>query len=181
MFVRIFLSKSIVSFIAVYRSLNRSALYTLPLQHLLETVLTAKNVLMAGHSVPGVIGLQNHRHLSCSSSSPDEDRDQILCFQRIALNFFSKNLKPSSRTSRKIVESSLTYSWIPENSHQQPHRLPLLHLQSLRCSWFPQPQSNCSGRPSCKHHGLHPPLSDKVFFFSTKPAMQDSPPFTRYS
>ena len=37
-----------------------------------------------GHAVPGVIGLQNlHGHLAFTQQFPNENRDQILCFQRI--------------------------------------------------------------------------------------------------
>ena len=44
--------------------------------------------------------------------------------------------------------SGPTYSWKPENLHQQPHR-PLLHrLQSLQYSWSPQPPSGCFPHPS---------------------------------
>ena len=48
---------------------------------------------MVGHSVPGVVGLQNlHRHLALLQQLTDEDRDQILCFQRIDRDFFLKEL-----------------------------------------------------------------------------------------
>ena len=48
---------------------------------------------MVGHAVPGVVGLQNlHSHLALLQQLTNEDRDQILCFQRIARNFFLKEL-----------------------------------------------------------------------------------------
>ena len=48
---------------------------------------------MVGHSVPGIIRFQNlHRHLALLQQFTDKDRDQILCFQRIARDFFLKEL-----------------------------------------------------------------------------------------
>ena len=48
---------------------------------------------MVGHAVLGVVGLQNfHRHLALLQQLTDEDGNQILCFQRIARNFFLKEL-----------------------------------------------------------------------------------------
>ena len=48
---------------------------------------------MIGHAVLGVVGLQNlHRHFTLFQQFTDEDRNQILCFQRIVRNFFLKEL-----------------------------------------------------------------------------------------
>ena len=54
------------------------------LQHLPEAVLYGCDIFMVGHAVPGVIGLQNlHGHLAFTQQFPNENRDQILCSQRI--------------------------------------------------------------------------------------------------
>ena len=54
------------------------------LQHLLKAVLYGCNILVVGHAVPGIIGLQNlHGHLAFTQQFPNENRDQILCSQRI--------------------------------------------------------------------------------------------------
>ena len=48
---------------------------------------------MVGHAVPGVVGLQNlHRHLAPLQQLTDENRNQILCFQRIDRNFLLEEL-----------------------------------------------------------------------------------------
>ena len=61
------------------------------LQHLLEAVLYGCDILMAGHSVPCIVRFQNlHIHLSLFQQFTDEDRNQILCFQRIDRDFFLK-------------------------------------------------------------------------------------------
>ena len=141
----IFPSKSIVSFIVCLQITEQVSLVHTVLQHLLEAVLYSCDILMIGHTIPSVIGFQNlHRHLSLLQQFTDEDRNQILCFQRIARDFFLEELfETFFQHIQEIRSQAPTYSWKPENSHQQPHRLPLLHLQSLRCSWFPQPQSGC--------------------------------------
>ena len=54
------------------------------LQHLLKAVFYGCNIFVVGHAVPGVIGLQNlHGHLAFTQQFPNENRDQILCSQRI--------------------------------------------------------------------------------------------------
>ena len=54
------------------------------LQHLLKAVLYGCNIFVVGHAVPGVISLQNlHGHLAFTQQFSNENRDQILCFQRI--------------------------------------------------------------------------------------------------
>ena len=59
---------------------------------------------MVGHAVPGIVGFQNlHRHLSLLQLLTDEDRNQKLCFQRIARHLFLKEfLKAVSQCSKKI-------------------------------------------------------------------------------
>ena len=83
---------------------------------------------MVGHSVPGVVSPQNlHRHLSLLQQFTDEDRDQILCFQRIARNFFLKEL----------FEAFLQY--IQKLRSQSPHvhgnqRIHINHYAVCFCS-----------------------------------------------
>ena len=54
------------------------------LQHLPEAVLYGCGIFVVGHAVPGVVGLQNlHGRLAFTQQLPNENRDQILCSQRI--------------------------------------------------------------------------------------------------
>ena len=63
------------------------------LQHLLEAVLYGCNILMVGHAVPCIISLQNlHGHFPLLQQLTDENRNQILCFQRISWYFLLEKL-----------------------------------------------------------------------------------------
>ena len=62
-------------------------------QHLLEAALDRRNILMIGHAIPGIVGFQKlHGHLTFFQLLTDEDRNQVLCFQRITRHFFLEKL-----------------------------------------------------------------------------------------
>ena len=64
--------------------IKSSAVIHAVLQHFFEAVLYGCDIFVVGHAVPGVVGLQNlHGHLAFTQQLPNENRDQILCSQRI--------------------------------------------------------------------------------------------------
>lgn len=76
--MNIFPSKSIVSFIIVYKIAKQICFVHAVFQHLLEAVLHSCNIFMAGHTIPSIVGFQDfHRHLSLFQQLTDENRNQI--------------------------------------------------------------------------------------------------------
>ena len=118
--------------------------------------------------------------LSCSSSSPIKIGIRYSAFSGLPSTSFSKNsLNPSSSTSRKsgvkphIFMDTREFTSTATPSASAPSAVFTMFLVSTTSVKFPF--SSILQMPR-----VTPPLSDSVFF-STKPAMQDLPPFTRYS
>lgn len=74
------------------------------LQHLLKAVLHRCNILMIGHSVPCIIGLQDlHGHLSLLQQFSDKNRDQVLRLQRITRHFLIEEFSETFFECRKKI------------------------------------------------------------------------------
>ena len=87
---------------------------------------------MIGHSVPGVIGLQNlHRHLALLQQLTDEDWNQILCFQRIARNFFLKELFEAFLQNIQKIRSQAPHIHGYQRIHINNHTVCLCSICSL--------------------------------------------------
>ena len=116
----------------------------------------------------------------CSNNSPMKIGIRYSAFNGLPGTSFSKNsLKPFSSTSRKsgvkphIFMETREFTSTTTPSAYAPAAIFTMFLVSTTSVRFPF--SSILQIPR-----VTPPLSDRVFF-STKPAMQDLPPFTRYS
>ena len=116
--------------------------------------------------------------LPCSSSSPMKIGIRYSAFRGLLDTSFSKNsLNPSSRTSRKsgvnphIFIETREFTSITFPSTSAPAAVFTIFLVST-------PSVKLFSASILQMPRVTPPLSDSVFF-STKPAIQDLPPFTK--
>ena len=116
----------------------------------------------------------------CSNSSPMKIGIRYSAFSEFSGTSFSKNsLKPCSRTSKNsgvnphIFMETKEFTSTTTPSASAPFAVFTISLVSTTSVRFPF--SSILQIPR-----VTPPLSDSVFF-NTKPAIQDLPPFTRYS
>ena len=116
----------------------------------------------------------------CSSNSPMKMGTRYSAFSGLPGTSFSKNsLKPSSSTSRN---SGVNHHMFMENREFTSTATPSASAPVTVFTMFFVSTTSVRLFYSSilQMPRVTPPLSDRVFF-STKPAIQDLPPFTRYS
>ena len=147
------------------------------LQHLPKTFPYRANILLISHAIPDIIRFQHlHRDSPLLQQFTNKDRNQIgFC----GTSFSKNSLKPASSTSWK---SGVSPHIFMETSESVSIETPSVSAPfSVFTIFFVYTTSVRLLCPSIlQTPRVTPPLSDKVFF-KTKPAMQDFPPFTRYS
>ena len=175
--VIIFPSKSIVSFIAVYRSLNRSALYTPFFSIFLKLSFTVTTSLMIGHAIPCIIGFQNFTDiLPCSNNSPIKMGIRYSAFRGIARDFFLKELfeplpvHPENQVSVLTFMDTREFTTATLSASAPNSVLTMFLVSTTSVRLF------CSSILQIPR--VTPPLSDRCSSVQIPP-YQDLPPFTR--